>query len=142
MSPSFQLSIISFQSTENELSFTRSSHVIEIIQHALFNTVFYFVFHKISSILFETFCFSWGLTFLKSLLWWALGWCFLLAFINSCYKIAQCLLRDYFPKLVTEDGLNFQFIAKAELSTQEWFIFDRKLLVVKICNDQRINKVE
>ena len=37
MSPSFQLSIISFQSTENELSFTRSSHVIEIIQHALFN---------------------------------------------------------------------------------------------------------
>ena len=75
------------------------------------------------------------------MLWWALGWCFLLAFINSCYKIAQCLLRDYSPKLVAQDGLNSQFIAKAELSTQEWFIFDRKLLVVKICNEvQRINR--
>ena len=107
----------------------------------LFLNQFYFVFHKIFSILFETFCYSWGLTFLKSMLWWALGWCFLLAFINSCYKIAQCLLRDYFPKLVAQDGLNSQFIAKAELSTQEWFIFDRKLLVVKICNEvQRINR--
>ena len=39
--------------------------------------------------------------------------------VNSCYKIAQCLLRDYFPKLVAQDGLNSQFIAKAELSTQK-----------------------
>ena len=141
MSPSFQLSIISFQSTENDLSFTRSSHVIEIIQHAHFNLVLVLCFIKAFQYPLNLFCYSWDLTFLKSL-WWAMGWCFLLAFINSCYKIAQCLLRDYFLKLKAEDGLIFQFIAKAELSTQEWFIFDRKLLVVKICNDQRINKVE